>query len=192
MGLFKTRNVVNYFQEKGITVEKVPNAILIHELMGIFMLATTWSLCYCFPISQSKYLKKPIENMLSKMPNVFSSAIQGNDFLTSRFGISYMESSCLRKMIRPFTLPAKLFLTVKLVQLTPPINSILKFKPKVQLPHQERMLLDDKSKSAVRTISDGLFEHDLLKKKVAISSQGRKCFSDPNYVAPLYSFTSII
>lgn len=38
------------------------------------------------------------------------------EVLTSRIGSSYIESSCFRKLIRPVTLPGKIFVTYKLVK----------------------------------------------------------------------------
>ena len=34
----------------------------------------------------------------------------------SKFGSAYIESSCCRKIIRPFTLPGKLYVTFKVVE----------------------------------------------------------------------------
>lgn len=105
------------FAEHGFSATDIPRAIIIHEAMGIFMLALTWSLCYLFPISQHPVLRNPIERIMNSMPKGLSSSISSNGFINSRFGSSYIESSCLRKLIRPATLPTKVFLTFKLVEL---------------------------------------------------------------------------
>lgn len=115
----KKDRLTKYFEEKGLTVQDLPKAILCHELMGIFMLALTWSSCYYFPPSQNRFLKEPIAKMLAMVPKTLSGPVTSNAFLSSRIGTSYLESSCLRKLIRPITLPSKLFLTYKLVQLLP-------------------------------------------------------------------------
>lgn len=105
--------LINAFKEQGLTAEDIATAVVIHEAMGIFMLALTWSLCYFFPLSTFPILAKPLAKIASLMPKV----IAGNELLTSRLGVAYGESSCLRKLIRPLTLPTKIVLTVKLVPL---------------------------------------------------------------------------
>lgn len=118
----KSKNVKDMlfqrFSEKGFSSRDIPKAIVIHELMGILMLALTWSFCYMFPISQQTFLKQPIQRIMHSMPKGLSNSISSNGFINSRFGSSYIESSCLRKLIRPATLPAKIFLTFKLVELS--------------------------------------------------------------------------
>lgn len=106
--------LIKAFQDNGLTANDLTKAIVIHELLGIFMLALTWTLCYHFQISQLPVLQKPLAKISSMMPNVISS----NEFLNSRMGVAYCESSCLRKLIRPVTLPTKVIATVKLVQMT--------------------------------------------------------------------------
>jgi hypothetical protein len=44
------------------------------------------------------------------------SKFQQNSFLNSKFGSAYIESSCCRKIIRPFTLPGKLLFTFKAIE----------------------------------------------------------------------------
>jgi hypothetical protein len=113
-----------YFEGKGLTVTDLPKAIVCHELMGIFMLALTWSTCYFFPLSQNQYLKEPIARMVAMVPKALSGTVTSNPFLSSRIGTSYLESSCLRKLIRPITLPSKLYLTYQLVQVLPNFHLI--------------------------------------------------------------------
>lgn len=109
---FGLRNrLINAFKEQGLTADDIATAVVIHEAMGIFMLALTWSLCYFFPLSTFPILEKPLAKIASLMPKV----IANNELLTSRLGVAYGESSCFRKLIRPFTLPTKIILTVKLV-----------------------------------------------------------------------------
>jgi hypothetical protein len=105
-------------KDKGITAKEFPKAIVIHELMGYAMLAMTWSFCYFFPLSKQKFLQKPIKVIMSKMPKGFRRTIAKNNLINSRLGTAYIESSCLRKLIRPFTLPAKILLTIKIVEWT--------------------------------------------------------------------------
>lgn len=116
---FKQDKFSKYFEGKGLTVNDLPKAIICHELLGIFMLALTWSTCYFFPPSQNRFLKEPIAKMISMVPKALSGPVTNNAFLSSRIGTSYLESSCIRKLIRPMTLPSKLYLTYKLVQVLP-------------------------------------------------------------------------
>lgn len=124
----KNKNVKDLFFQKfaehGFSATDIPRAIVIHEAMGIFMLALTWSLCYLFPLSQHPFLLHPIERIMNTMPKGLSSSIASNGFINSRFGSSYIESSCLRKLIRPATLPTKVFLTFKFVELLHRFDSI--------------------------------------------------------------------
>jgi hypothetical protein len=115
---------MNRLRDKGFTAQDIPKAIIIHEVFGVLMLALTWSLCYCYPLSETALLKQPIGSIMSKMPNILSRSIESNKFLTSRLGVSYIESSCLRKLIRPITLPVKLILTLKLVESLPPLPDL--------------------------------------------------------------------
>lgn len=108
---------LNKLKQKGYTSEDIPKAIIFHEFLGIAMLALTWSYCYFCPPSQSAWLQKPISTLKRHVPQVIASKVSENGFLTSRVGSSYVESSCLRKLIRPLTLPAKIFLTFKFVDM---------------------------------------------------------------------------
>ena len=78
--------------------------------------AITWSTCYYYPPSQHPLLKQPIAKMLSAIPSGIGNKFQQNGFLNSKFGSAYIESSCCRKIIRPFTLPGKLYVTFKAVE----------------------------------------------------------------------------
>lgn len=79
--------------------------------------AITWSSCYYYPPSQHPILKQPIAKMLSAIPSGIGNKFQQNGFLNSKFGSAYIESSCCRKIIRPFTLPGKLYVTFKVVEM---------------------------------------------------------------------------
>eukprot|EP01039_Chlorochromonas_danica_P010964 gene10964-12190_t len=92
-------NFLERLHERGFTADDIPKAILIHEVLGIFMLALTWSLCYCLPLSTHPFFKKPLDRMAQRMPALVSRSIESNPFLShflgSRFGVAYVESSCL-------------------------------------------------------------------------------------------------
>ena len=114
----KGKGLVQKLQDSGFTQDDIPKAIIFHEFLGIFMLALTWSLCYFFPPSQNKFLQKPISKMRELVPQKLSNAWSSNGFLNSKMGAAYVESSCLRKIIRPVTLPSKVFLTIQFLKLT--------------------------------------------------------------------------
>ena len=136
--------ISNHFEEKGFTGAQIAKAIFVHEVLGICLLgkllirlnkvdlmelstsnlisttylatALTWGGCYYYPPSQHPLLKQPIAKMLSAIPSGIGNRFQQNGFLNSKFGSAYIESSCCRKIIRPFTLPGKLFVTFKAVE----------------------------------------------------------------------------
>jgi hypothetical protein len=117
----KTDGLWKYFEDKGLTVQDLPKAIVCHELLGALVLALTWSSCYYFPPSQSQYIKEPIARMLALVPDAVTGPVKSNGFLSSRLGASYIESACVRKLLRPIMLPSKLYLTYKMVQMVPDI-----------------------------------------------------------------------
>ena len=118
--------IVSKFKEKGFTTSQLGKAIFVHELLGILMLAVTWGSCYRWPPSQHPILKEPVTRMLAAVPSGISNVFQGNGFLSSRLGSAYIESSCCRKLIRPITLPGKMFVTFKVVEVIslPHINTM--------------------------------------------------------------------
>jgi hypothetical protein len=127
-GLKKSRGLMDRIKENGFTQNDIPKAIIFHEFLGIFMLALTWSLCYFYPPSQNHYLQQPIMKMKSMIPERFSSAVASNGFLSSKIGSAYVESSCVRKIIRPLTMPSKVFLTIQFLKMTRP-NKLLQPLP---------------------------------------------------------------
>ena len=104
------------FREKGFTTNQLAKAIFVHEILGVCLLALTWSSCYRWPPSQHPLLKEPVARMLAAVPNGISKTFESNGFLNSRLGSAYIESSCCRKLIRPLTLPGKMFVTFKVVE----------------------------------------------------------------------------
>lgn len=120
--MFRSHKFIPYFQEKGLTIQDLPKAIVCHELMGYCMLGITWAACYHFPISGIPFFKAPMEKVISFVPKALSDPVAANPFLCSKYGKSYMESTCLRKLLRPITLPGKLYLTYKMVQVLPDIS----------------------------------------------------------------------
>eukprot|EP01031_Cornospumella_fuschlensis_P036890 gene36890-44755_t len=85
------------------------------------------------------------------MPLALTKSFEANKFLSSPIGVSYVESSCLRKLIRPLTLPGKVFLTFKLVELlhksdkrrelAPALTVDSTKKIQFELPHIETQVL---------------------------------------------------
>jgi hypothetical protein len=108
--------ITKRFREKGFTTDQLAKAIFIHEILGIVILAVTWSSCYQWPPSQHPLLKGPSAKMRAAVPSGVSSKFQSNGFLNSRLGSAYIESSCCRKLIRPLTLPGKMLFTFKVVE----------------------------------------------------------------------------
>ena len=93
-----------YLAERGLSTRSLPRAIAIHEVLGLCMLAVTWRLAYLFPPSNLPVLKQPLARINAMVPQKLS-------FLSSRAGTSYIEASCMRKLIRPLTIPGKLYVT---------------------------------------------------------------------------------
>ena len=118
MSSFRPRkNLLTNLQKRGFTQKDLPLAIIFHEFLGIIMLTLTWTLCYYIPLSQQPIFQKPIQKMTSIMPKSISNGFSNNEFISSRLGVAYLESSCVRKIIRPFTLPAKVLLTYKFLEI---------------------------------------------------------------------------
>ena len=111
------------FGQLNFDAKDIPKAIIIHEFLGIAMLFVTWTLCYRLQPSQSPFFRARAGELAKLIPQKFSTSMSSinipfidKNFISSRFGTSYIESSCLRKLIRPITLPGKVVLTYKLVR----------------------------------------------------------------------------
>jgi hypothetical protein len=65
-------HIHTHTQEHGFRAADVPKAIVVHELLGIAVLALTWSTCYKFPPSQNRYLKDPIAKVMGLIPKKVS------------------------------------------------------------------------------------------------------------------------
>jgi hypothetical protein len=102
--------------EKGIGSADLRTAIIVHELLGVAMLAVTMIGCYHFPPSKSRLLHKPMASMMNIIPPSVKSKFQGNAMMSNKWTSAYVESSCLRKLIRPVTLPGKIVLTYNIVR----------------------------------------------------------------------------
>ncbi len=50
------------------------------------------------------------------VPAAVTRFVSGNRVLSGKMGASYLESSCLRKIIRPVTLPGKMYVTLLAVR----------------------------------------------------------------------------
>lgn len=106
-----------YLKKSGLKPHHVPLGILLHEILGVIMLALTWSACYYLQPSS----REPFSSLLSKLKTMNPAGMHtknipfvsgASQVFSSRRGVSYLESSLLRKAIRPLTLPGKLVLTV--------------------------------------------------------------------------------
>ena len=96
---------------KDVRVEDIPKAVAIHEMLGLAMLASTWKLAYHFPPSRIPALAGPIEKMKSLVPSRVRTSVSSSKILSSKLGVSFIEASCFRKLIRPATIPLKLIAT---------------------------------------------------------------------------------
>ena len=111
------------FEKLDFDAKDIPKAILIHELLGVTMLALTWSACYHFQISKSPFFQSQAAKMAKMLPEKLGNQLSNiqipfidSAVISSRMGTAYIESSVLRKIIRPITLPGKVLLTMNLVK----------------------------------------------------------------------------
>jgi len=103
----------------GFNKQDLPKAIVCHEALGVIILALTWSACYVWPMSQNPLLMKPISRIKNYIPVSTLSKISAGieKFpVNPRITESYIESSCFRKIVRPITIPGKLWLTLRLLR----------------------------------------------------------------------------
>jgi len=108
--------VRHYLLENGLRPVEIPKAILLHELIGLSILVLSWSVCYRFPPSQIPVMVGPINKMKEMVPARIRAAMSSSSMLTSKLGQSYIEASCCRKLVRPLTIPSKLYITFLLMK----------------------------------------------------------------------------
>ena len=101
----------DYIEQKERSARDIPMAIAIHECLGLLILASTWFAAYNYPPSKIPILAGPIKRMEAILPARLKSMTSNNPVLASRAGQSYVEASCVRKLIRPATIPLKLTAT---------------------------------------------------------------------------------
>jgi len=106
----------SYFDARGLDVSDVPKAVLVHEMLGMVVLLSTWTTAYYFPPSRIPALAGPLKRIEAMIPVGIRQSTSNNKILTSRLGGSYIEASCFRKLIRPATIPLKLAATFSIVQ----------------------------------------------------------------------------
>ena len=107
----------SYMTSHGLDASDIPKALVLHEILGFCMLAITWTFCYYFPLSKIPFF----ETQLKRLPpmHTFSKSTTMNrvfDALSSRKGVAYLESSCLRKVVRPATIPGKMWVVFLLLK----------------------------------------------------------------------------
>lgn len=100
----KRESAKRYMTDRGLSPSLLPKAIFVHEMLGLVMLAVTWSLAYHIPPSELPLLAGPIKRINNAIPNQLS-------WLNTKPGRSYVEASCCRKLVRPLTIPGKLYFT---------------------------------------------------------------------------------
>jgi hypothetical protein len=88
----------------------------------VLILALTWGSCYTLQPSNSFLLKEPIERLVAALPERLSQSVGSTPLFNTRLGQSYVEASCLRKLIRPVAFPVKLYLTLKMARLCPDLR----------------------------------------------------------------------
>lgn len=115
----------NYFLEKGLTLIDIPKAALIHETIGLSILFGIWAGCYIFRPShrllvplRRRYphlFTKKSGNMDLKLHKLKEKLKKFKKIDGERVVISLGESVVLRNLIRPFTIPFKLWATWKII-----------------------------------------------------------------------------
>ena len=120
----------DYFIQKGLNLSDIPKAAIIHETIGFTILITFWSCCYIIrpshriliPMSK-KYpqliskISKEVESKFNKYREKIkiNKEILKNKIDSERVIISLGESIILRNILRPITVPLKLFATWKII-----------------------------------------------------------------------------
>lgn len=129
-----------YLIDKGLTLVDIPKAVIIHETLGISLLLMIWSGCYV--IRPSHHLLIPFKRRFPKYVELLHHKVdsklnkyrikmklnQGKLFNwieKERLLISLAESVVTRNLLRPVTVPLKLYITYKIILLLKPKNSIL-------------------------------------------------------------------
>ena len=117
MGL--TTRLTTYMSSNGLEPRDVPRAIFLHEALGLCMLALTWGLCYLHLPSQNQFLRPHFQKAMSFVPQNVKNFANSKLPISTNYKIerAYLESSFMRKVIRPITLPGKLWLTYELVSM---------------------------------------------------------------------------
>jgi hypothetical protein len=100
----KRDHAKKFMTDRGLSPSLLPKAVFVHEILGLAMLAITWTLSFHFPPSNLPGLSGPINRINQSIPKNYS-------WLSNKVGRSYIEASCCRKLIRPLTIPAKLYMT---------------------------------------------------------------------------------
>lgn len=107
-----------YFEDNRLQKSDVPKAIVIHELLGLVILLSTWTTAFYFPPSKIRMLQGPIASLERMVPNALRQSMAKNELINSKLGGAYIEASCFRKLVRPLTIPLKMYTTLKLVLLS--------------------------------------------------------------------------
>jgi hypothetical protein len=111
-----------YLTEQGFHPQDIPKAIVFHGIFDVLILALTWGSCYTLRPSQNPFLKGPIERLVSVLPQKITASVGNTPFFNTRLGQSYIEASCLRKLIRPVAFPVKLYLTLRVARMCPDLR----------------------------------------------------------------------
>jgi hypothetical protein len=122
-----------YLEEKGLTATDIPKAAVVHEAMGLTYLLGAWGLCY---------KAQPTQRLGDMMPNVKAKLMQKGRFSDAllkaeakveswqwmrktgldnkKLVVGLAESVVMRNVLRPVTIPLKLWLTWKIIMVGKP------------------------------------------------------------------------
>eukprot|EP00037_Helgoeca_nana_P036490 m.11622 g.11622 ORF g.11622 m.11622 type:complete len:164 (+) comp7455_c0_seq2:419-910(+) len=120
--------IATYLEDSGVAVSDVPLAIFVHESMSVTLLIGAWGLCYMTRpsvalagqfsrVAALRPAAEPFKNLvLSAQSRVNSAAwIRRTPLLRNadagRLAVSLAESSVVRNVMRPLTIPGKLWIT---------------------------------------------------------------------------------
>uniref|UniRef100_A0A7S0WNF0 Uncharacterized protein n=1 Tax=Pyramimonas obovata TaxID=1411642 RepID=A0A7S0WNF0_9CHLO len=122
--------IKDYFVEQGLTVADIPKAIVLHEVVSIGFAAATWMVAYQTQPGKTLAMAVPADKRPKFLVNGYKAAmgaakkqVEKTSFLKrisdpERLTVSCAESICFRGIIKPVTVPGKLWAAWKLTLMT--------------------------------------------------------------------------
>ncbi|KAJ1492352.1 hypothetical protein T484DRAFT_1771689 [Baffinella frigidus] len=117
----------NFFAERGVGPEDIPKALVVHEAVGMSWFAGSWAVCYA--VQPARFLASKVSaerahqafqaaerklhswsTFLDRVPGLRSAN-------RARLVVSLAESSIIRKVALPVTVPLKLWVAWQAVTL---------------------------------------------------------------------------